>query len=119
MHGIKPETNLDFLLGHELQEVCLGLYVVTCVFDKNLRISFESQWAIEIPNLQMFYGDIQSHTGPFEKLILLINQKIIKVNIANGSILLLAFSNNMALSLIDNSLYESFQIIGKDVYIVV
>ena len=118
MYGIDETTNLEFLVGQELCQVCIGQFQLILNFTGGASISVESSvehihgsvahiWAIE--------GEKQVHS-----LIGSLGIAIESIRIVDGNCLELRLSDESVLRILDsNDEAESFLIQGGDQEIVV
>ena len=49
MYGLSDDVNLSFLVGRELQQICVGLYQVQLNFDENTWVHMESALRVTTP----------------------------------------------------------------------
>ena len=113
MNGIKPGTDLSFLIGKELIQVRTGKYHLELCFDQEVSVGVEAQVSLDhAPPV---------HGVPAGALFLeFIGQVIQQVTILGRGDLELLFDGGRRISLLDsNYAFESFQIKGPGIYIVV
>ncbi len=118
MHGLDKNTDLSFLIERELGQVAIGVYQVQLNFDKDISIYLECQFD-HISNGKSL---ITSKKLPYSasSLLQLIGLKIIRVeNHGNGNIEIV-FSDQSVVKVFDNNeSYESYQITGPDIELIV
>jgi hypothetical protein len=111
MYGLKKGTDLGFLNGRELIQVCIGLYQTIFKFDEEVAISVEGEF-------RYFDGQDEraSREEPNSALLAARTVALLGATIeifeanADGT-LILTFSNKHRLTILDSSKdYESYDI---------
>lgn len=117
MYGLPANTDLTFLLGKELQQVCVGQHEIILHFFPETSITIQCDFDV-IPNGRDA-GDDKRLSG-VTALLKLIGAKITKVECSGTKTLVVGFASNVRLALYDNDPnYESFVIAAPDQCIVV
>jgi Family of unknown function (DUF6188) len=113
MYKIDILTNFSSLVGKELIQVCIAHQVVLR-FTDNLTINIHCPFKLSKSKNILFTGNGEDPTVS-KDLICLLDETIESVEIAGEYELVIHFSNQYGLTLIDNSdFYESFVISGKE-----
>jgi Family of unknown function (DUF6188) len=118
MYGLNKNSDLSFLVEKQLCRVSVGLYQVQLNFDQDISIYMECQFDhILNGKSQILSEDLPSSAS---SLLQLIGSTIAKVeNQGNGDIEII-FSNQNVLKVFDNNKsYESYQISGPDIQLIV
>ncbi len=117
MYGLSKTTNVTFLIGNTLSQICVGLFQLILNFEGDVSISVEGIFE---------YGRAGSmpQSGPMPQsaclLIDLLGKEIGGIEILDHGTLAIHFSNGTELTLHDsNANGESYQIVGPGVNIVV
>ena len=109
MYGLPSHTQLDFLVGQTLVQICFGLHDLRLNFDKEAAIHIESEVTIQRPS-----GEVLHEVNmPFasQRLAELLDQQITQVSASKGGCLELEFSGNFRLKIHDsNKHHESYRI---------
>jgi hypothetical protein len=107
MYKLDSSTNLSPLIGKELIQVCIGLYQVILRFTEELSITVQC--------LYYFNREGETFEGSGEdpsiskNLVFLLGNSIESAQIQEDNKLIINFSNNCRLTLVDDSeSYESF-----------
>ncbi len=114
MYGLSKQTDLAFMLGNEVLQVCIGRYqaILNCTSD--LSISLECDFA---------GGRVaadQQLPGSAIPLLGLLGSSISRAEIVGGGDLVLICSNGEVMRIYDSSSeYESYQITAPGRHIVV
>jgi hypothetical protein len=109
MYGLPLNTDLDFLVGKELMQVCLGRYQSVLHFEGQLTITLECGFQVRLRGGHRHQE--RSKRSQTNRLSRLLGNKIVQVTNNGGGELTLAFSNGSVLVVSDtNSEYESYQI---------
>lgn len=117
MYGLPANADLRFLLGKELQQVCVGQHEIILHFFPEASITIQSDFEV-IPNARGAGDD--KRLSDVIALVKLIGGKIKNVECAGPNTLVVGFSSNVKLLLHDNDPnYESFVISAPDQCIVV
>ena len=117
MYGLDKATDLTFLIGKSLTQICIGLFQLILNMDNGLSISVEGAFEYIVPGRAIQSGELP---GSACFLVELLGKKIIGVDIASGGTLVLMFENGSHLRFLDsNPDAESYQITGLDKDIVV
>lgn len=119
MYGIDNVKTFEFLIGKELEFLVYGPYAITFQFEKGYQIAAESELhliEVDTTDFEMTCHKI-TNCGP---LLQLIGSSIIDISVEGSEKLYLHFSNGQKLMLKDDSdQYESFNISGPDIGIIV
>ena len=117
MYGLDKGTDLAFLLGRTLIQVCVGLYQVILNFDGDVTISIEGRFEHEPPSETRHRGGVPEAA---KSLVDLLGKEIRGVEVGDGGTLQIWFSGGDLLSLLDsNATAESYQIQGPSEDIIV
>ena len=118
MYGLNKNSDLSFLVSKRLYRVSVGLYNVELGFDHDISIAMECQF----DHILNGKSQILTEDLPYSasSLLQLIGSKIVKVeNHGNGNIEII-FSNQHNLRVFDNNKsYESYQVSGPGIQIIV
>ncbi len=118
MNPLPPDTNLDFLIGQTLLQVCIGENEVILNFYGSISITIFCDF------------DIQAATGKAEAfedprtaasaLVQLISEDVVKISNQNNGTITLWFTGGKMLAFHDtHEMYESYVIQnGDDFYVV-
>lgn len=111
MYGLPKGADLQFLIGKELVQVCVGMYQVILRFYEELTISLECECEV-IPALP---GRVPATSqAAVTSLISLIGTKITTANSIGNGDLAAGFSDGTTLLICDsNGNTESYQIIDE------
>ncbi|MDH5741120.1 MAG: hypothetical protein OEY77_12415 [Nitrospira sp.] len=98
MHGLPENIDLSFLIGKELQSVCVGFCTVQLHFDgKNTGISVEGRFTHQVgPKIFQWESDIphsKKMTSAAASIFGLLGTSIISVKSERDGTLRLTFSN--------------------------
>ncbi len=108
MRGLSSNVNLDFLLGLELQQVCVGIHQVILNFSSATSIAIESEYRL---------NDAPSAPAT---LCSLLGRSVERVSNTGDGSFLLVFTKGYQLRVLDsNEEYESYQITSPGVQIIV
>ncbi len=108
MYGLSKETDFSFFLRQQLERVV--------VHDAQAQLHFTNDVAAFIE------GDclIDNEIADYKRLVEFVDAKVFGVTIQDDGRLNILFENGRRLSLLDsNEHYESYQITGPDVMIIV
>ncbi|HVZ18816.1 MAG TPA: hypothetical protein VG897_16995 [Terriglobales bacterium] len=117
MYGIPEATDLAFLLGKAVEQVCLGRFQTQVHLD-DANISIECRHILyRVDSLKEVLWERDEF--PSEGISVLLGQTLSAVTNGSNGALEFAFSNGDRLSLFDDSeQYESFQITCGDRHII-
>ena len=119
MHGLRSDIDLSFLVGQELQQVCIGRHVATLCFGDNVSVCIECEIAHK-SNLGEVTALYMTKLPCASMLVDFINTTIIKAYGNPPGTLVLEFSNKEVLEIYDsNTVYESYHITSGEKTIVV
>lgn len=117
MYRIPASERFDFMRGRVLEELRLGRFQVSLVFDRSLVLSLECDFD-HFPHTDVKHGADYALRGA--TLATLLGSSVTAVDRENDRSLLLAFSNGEALRVRDsNDNCESFNIVAPGRHIVV
>ena len=119
MYGLEKTVKLQFLIGKELLQLCIGLYQIILNFTDELVINIESTCKLISPE---HHSTVISCGTPRTcvELIGLLGTSITKVTNQGDGEVLIFFSNEYCLKLIDNNKdVESYSIAAVDNEIIV
>lgn len=111
MYGITESIDLSFMLGHELEQVCIGLHQVILRFSNSLSITIEGLSGLAFPGKGFLKIEAEDHTQTTQ-LVILLGKKIsnVFVNYDEGSVKVI-FTGDYSLTLFDSKEnYESYAI---------
>ncbi|MBL1180479.1 MAG: hypothetical protein HND27_05170 [Bacteroidetes bacterium] len=117
MHGLPKNTDLNFLIGQDLIQVCIG--------ENDLLLNFSENCTIEIlSTCKLVQGKkilkIESYPVSASLLCSLIGSKVVSYEISDQGALMLSLNNDAFLTIYDDSdNYESYIIKYSDKEIVV
>lgn len=118
MYGLDKTINLNFLVQKRLDQVCIGLSNVILKFSDDVSISLES--SIEITSGDSLISIAVGAAELVGALTNLLGQSVESVvNEGNGNISL-SFSSGVVIRILDDrESYESYEILGPGIHIVV
>ena len=118
MYGLEKSLNLQFLIGRELLQLCIGLCQVIMRFSEDTSISIECDLRFTGKNGEIIYLlDIPESS---KYLFCLLGMEIVDVMKKDAGDLTLVFSNGFELTLIDsNESTESYTITTPEQEVVV
>ena len=118
MYGLPKDSDLSFLLGKELIQICLGLHERMLHFYEDITITLECE--VKVSNLKDDGGEACASCPGDAELLKILGSRITGVTNKGGGELALTFSNGSILMMFDsNSDYESYQISGPTGTIIV
>jgi hypothetical protein len=118
MFGLAPETDLSFLRGVELLQVCIGANEVILAFHPNVTITIEGTFQVEVPgSTAEVFDDARSSAA---SLVTLLEGTVKSVAWEESGTVRLDFTSGAALEIYDSQEhYESFQIThGAAIYVI-
>ena len=119
MYGLDKATDLTFLIGRSLTQICIGLFQLILNMDNELSISVEGDFEYIAPGSGKAMRCCE-FPGSACPLVELLGKKIIGVDVTSESTLVLVFEDGSHLRLLDSNLdAESYQITGLNKDIVV
>lgn len=108
MFGLTTATDISFLSGVKLEQVCVGLCQVILNFSSEVSISIEGEYEVD--------GNVADLMG----LVRLLGKRLTHPINRGEGILELAFSNGIVLIIRDsNPNGESYQVTARDRQIIV
>ncbi len=108
MYGLVKGTDVSFLSGAELEQVCIGLYQVILNFDKGVSISLECKY------------QVNGKVGDVIGLVQLLGHRILVPMNEGGGEIILQFTNGGVVIIHDSNLdAESYQITAPGKQIIV
>ena len=110
MHGLPACTDLSFLDGRTLLQVCVGLYQVILKFDEDVSISIEGKFKV----VQAGKTQRKNKALPLSASVLLrlVGQTIKRVEGEPSGTLFLDFGDGNTLIILDsNREFESYQVV--------
>ena len=118
MYGIPEEKKLQFLLGKELIQICIGSNQVVFQFEFDLKISIEVSIKHGMPDMTVKV--FEEYWNQETTLTLLLGSSVKSLHVVDSKILHLEFSNGHFVEIKDESLeYESFQITIDDQILII
>jgi hypothetical protein len=119
MNGLPKTTDLTFLLGQELTQVCVGVHQTILHFDGDTSITLECKFAVSKVAEAGGEACAYSRSAAVDFLKILGSRISRVTNNGNGE-LEIAFSDGTLVVMFDsNTNYESYQIVGPAQTIVV
>lgn len=117
MYPLPHDTDLSFLVGSELLQVCVGLNEVILNFDRDVRITMLTHFAVEtLPSGLVRYEN--SITGG-PALLFLLHEQIVAASATDEGDLIVTFRTGARLLVYDTSnQFESFYVAKGDVQII-
>ena len=118
MYGLDKNENINFLVGKELLQVCVGAFQVILILDNDITITLECEYEYEFNSQKInCSSDIPEQAC---SLLKSLGSKITNIsNLGNGDIEL-GFSGGSVLKIYDsNKNSESYQIISPQKDIIV
>jgi hypothetical protein len=110
MNGLPSDIDLSFLVGQELQQVCIGRHEAILHFGDAVSICIESEIGHK-SNLGKLTAIYKTIAPSASMLVSLINSSIVKAYAESPGTLVLELCNGQVLEIYDaNSEYESYQI---------
>ena len=120
MYNIKSGTDLSFMLGKRLQQVCFGLHDVILNFLPTMHISVFNQMKLESKGENTYLWESGDRSITSFPIQLILEREIVGVSIEQQNNIKILFEGSFELMLIDNfSATESVNIICDEKYIVV
>jgi hypothetical protein len=120
MYGVPDNLDLGFLIGGELEQICIGLYQIQLHFSPVGTISTMGYWEVRNRDSQLIDQQVGENTAervPFE-LHRLLGQTVVSVEITAPTSLTVRFSDGFSFQLFDDSAnYESFTIHPGDIIV--
>jgi hypothetical protein len=112
MFGLPSNTDLNYLINCELQQISIGLHQVILRFSNDLQITVESKLEVkENASASVTCSWEGEQIVNFDNILKLINTSIKQYKILDDKNLVLEFSNNNSLIIYDNhQAFESYQI---------
>ncbi len=126
MHGLAADTDLEFLVGSTLGQVCIGEHQVILNLlprgdpwtDPGTSITVESSVRLEMPTQAEFVSDAKLLLGP--ALVPLLGATVTDASVVPPGTLRLAWSSGHILDILDShEHYESYVVQHGDRVIVV
>jgi hypothetical protein len=110
MYKIDKLIDLTPLVGNEVIQICIGLYSVGIGFINNeVSINISGQYKLEKNGSVFLNGCAEEDPDINKMLVCLLHQSIESAMVVADNILVVNFSNDYCLHLIDDSeQYESF-----------
>jgi hypothetical protein len=118
MYGLPTDFDPSFLKGIDLFQVCVGEHQVQMHFDKEVLLSIESSFRIQLADGEaQLYEDCRSSAGA---LAALVSDKTADAAAQPNGTLRLTFASGRWIEIYDDSQqYESYQIHrGQTLYVV-
>ncbi len=120
MYKLEKNTDLDFILQKEVQQICFGIYQVIVNFNPPLHIAFANRAKLTFGNTEYNWKDNDRDSLLNFPIQLLIGKVISNYEVLENNNLKITFDSNCFLLLIDeNSSFESYTISSGDDYIVI
>jgi len=117
MYGLEKGVNLDFLLGRELSQICVGAYVVNLNFDENTCISLGCECQVIPPHADRVPA---ASLPAVTNFLSLIGAKITSASSIGNGDLAIGFSGGVTLMIYDSEAhYESYNITDAIHHIIV
>lgn len=113
MHGLLPSVSLDFMVGQELTQICLGFVEVVLNFHPDLAICLSCDVAI---------GDVVAKPAEecIEALRPLLGKQIVSYRIPGDGSLVVVFDEGLVAQFFDSKEhYESYTIASSQIQIAV
>jgi len=108
MFGLAEDTDLEFLKGAVLEQVCIGAHEVIFRFEQDLSITVESDFLVALNEVGQRFEDTRSSANACAALL---GEQIVDVHVLPEGTLAVEFSAAKRLELYDSSPnYESYQI---------
>lgn len=108
----KDHRDYSFLINEKITQLLFGINFVSLIFE-NGYIQISNGFSLKVQNVLSIYDEIFPIINDFGLLILL-EQRIIEVNITPESgTLILFFENEIELSLFKDIMYESYEVFFK------
>ncbi|MEJ7623683.1 MAG: DUF6188 family protein [Pyrinomonadaceae bacterium] len=119
MYGLPDDFSTDFLLGRNLEQICINENQVYFHFDNQLFITVEGTYAYQ--NVESEAGELLIEVPRFDANVLqLLGSSVRKCASSPDGTLNLSFDNGQTLTMLDSSReFESYQIRYKDLIIIV
>jgi hypothetical protein len=118
MFGLPADTDLSFLHGRQLTQVCVGQYQVLMHFDEEVSISVDSE--IDISHEATAMADQSTSSANPGDLLPALGALVKNASAPGDGSLVISFDNGVVVKVLDSSLrYESYQIWnGSEIIIV-
>ncbi len=118
MNPLPKGTNLDFLIGQTLGQVCLGANEVILNFSENTSITIESEFLVQDEHaVRTGFEDVRPTASALAKLIA---EAVQKVSSQEDGTLKVWFTRGDILEIYDTwEMYESYVIQHHDTFYVV
>ena len=108
MYGLPNHTDLSFLRGRELQQVCFGRWQVILHFDGAVSISIESLY------------EIDAQPADRLKMLELIEARVLEASAAGHGAIKIRFADGRTLQILDSKQeFESYRISAPGINIIV
>lgn len=120
MFGLPSDTNIDFVIGCELQQVAFGAFQLLLHFSHKVSLSVEGRLELTAPGQSKSWAWEPEQSSEVAKLSSLIGAMVIKYEIPGDGRLVLYFDNGYTVTACDsNADHESYQLIGDGKTLVV
>ncbi len=118
MYGIPAGIDWTFIIGTELQQLCIGIHQLSLQFSGDVAIGVECDF--EHAGHPAAASQCRGLPGRAPSLISLLGSRVDAVAREGGRVLVLSFSNGEQLRILDsNESFESFQITARGLTIIV
>lgn len=119
MYGLSKDIDLSFLVGKELQSVCVAFCTVQLHFDGNTGIGVEGRFAHQVGTKTFEWNSDIPHTKKMTSAAAsvfgLLATSIVSVKVKRDGTLRLSFSNKNELTLYDETpMYQAYRIWNND-----
>jgi hypothetical protein len=119
MHSLEPGTDLSFLLGKTLEQMCRGLYQLQLNFSEDTGIHIETNTEYRPGASDVVWRWSLGSRAEFP-IYGLLHEEIEAFEVRGGGILKLRFTNAEEVTIVpDGECVEAYQIMCGEIYIVV
>jgi hypothetical protein len=120
VYGLTKDTNLSFVVGCELLQICFGAYQLVFSFSQGVTISVESRCDAISDGDVLFAAWRPSEFDSIAALGKLLGERIVSYEIREHGTLMLTFEREERILIFDsNKEAESYQITAKHQTVVV
>lgn len=110
MYGLSPNLKIEGMVGHTLNQICIGKYDVQFHFSSGTNIAVQGGARI-LENGRIIATWTEEGTWSDLSFHELLNRDVKEYSVPNTSLLRINFNDNFVLELLDDSeQYESMQI---------